>query len=1045
MRALIVDDNAANLALLRALLSGSSYSVEQARHGAEALAKARQSLPDVVISDLLMPVMDGYTLLRQWKADDRLRTVPFIVYTATYTDAADERLALDLGADAFILKPAEPADFLRRLESVLEQTAGEETTPQTPRNGDEETLLEQYSQSLVHKLEQKSLQLREKIRALEQTAQEREKMESALRESEERFSKAFKSSPVAISISRLGDGRFVDVNDAFLDMFGYRREDVIGRSSLDLKMWFKPSDRQALARELQEKGGFRVREFPFPQRNGETGWTLCSAEVAQVGGEPAAVSLFVDITGRKRAEVALAETQRRLSTLVANLPGAVYRSRLDEHWTTEFISESILNITGYPAASFCEGRRRFGDLVHPEDRNRIRDEVAAAVTRRRPYELVYRIHKSTGTVQWIWEQGRAVYDTEGNAQALEGYIADITEQKQADVSIRKLNRLYSVLSSINVLMVGERDRQRLFDEVCRIAVEQGQFDLAWAGDVDTKTQEIELLAIFGAPADKEFIASTRFTACPEDNAGRGTVGEAVRCRRPACRNDLPAEQESSDWLEEFCRRGYRSVISLPVLSGGKCVSVIVLYSREPGFFDRDELQLLSELAEDVSFALAYIEQEKRVHFLAYHDVVTELGNRALLQERLEQALQQARTASHSCALVLMNINNFNDINNTLGHDNGDMVLKEVARRVRLGIWESDTIANLGGDEFAVLLPHLASSRDIDIVVRKIGHVMKAPAMAAGLPVTVDMRIGYAIFPEHADRTELLWQRAGIALRCARDLNRPYMGYEAAIDRYDPSRLALVGGIQHAMDANELVLHYQPKVDLQRGSVVGVEALLRWQHPEQGLVYPDTFIPLVERTGLINPLTTWVLAHAMRQSRTWSRAGATLDVSVNLSVRNLQNPNITKEIIDLARSSRFPLEQLMLEITESAIMVDPEHARRQLMEIHDAGIRFSLDDFGVGQSSLAYLKDLPISALKIDKSFVMGFHDPRNRALVRAAMEMGHSLGMRVTAEGIEDEATCEALRQMGCDTGQGYFISRPVSADNLVRWLKTSPWKLRQE
>ncbi|MDZ7842842.1 MAG: bifunctional diguanylate cyclase/phosphodiesterase [Gammaproteobacteria bacterium] len=352
----------------------------------------------------------------------------------------------------------------------------------------------------------------------------------------------------------------------------------------------------------------------------------------------------------------------------------------------------------------------------------------------------------------------------------------------------------------------------------------------------------------------------------------------------------------------------------------------------------------------------------------------------------------------------------------------------------------DITASLGGDEFAILLPSLADKHDIDRVIGKIRTALHEPFTVHDLPVNVEARLGIALYPTTGSSADLLWQRADIALCAAKELHRSWVVYEPDIDHYDPGRLALIGGLRTALEQNELVLHFQPSIDLGTGRIRGVEALLRWRHPDRGLIYPDEFIPLAERTGLIDALTGWVVASALRQGHDWHSSGVSLDVAVNISVRNLQAPGFCNEILDLARSSGFPLEQLSLEITESAIMADPERARSVLRELYESGIRLSVDDFGTGQSSLAYVRDLPVSTIKIDKSFVIDFKQSRNAAIVSTAIDLGHNLGMTVTAEGVEDEETWRMLRDLGCDVAQGYFFSRPLTVDQLAGWLAESPW-----
>lgn len=426
-------------------------------------------------------------------------------------------------------------------------------------------------------------------------------------------------------------------------------------------------------------------------------------------------------------------------------------------------------------------------------------------------------------------------------------------------------------------------------------------------------------------------------------------------------------------------------------------------------------------------------------YLAYHEPVTELPNRTALQQQLATAVERLAPGGE-LGLLLLNLDYFRDINDSLGHLNGDRLLRAVAGRLQTAVQARGTAASLGGDEFAILLPTLAAETDIAEALGAIQGALLAPIELAGIPLRVEATLGVARFPRDGATVDLLWQHADVALRTAKERHQPCCHYDSSIDHYDPSRLALVGELRTGIDAGQLLLHYQPKIDLRTGRTVGIEALVRWQHPRRGLLYPDTFVPLAERTGLINQLTQWVLEEALRQALSFAEAGLPLELSVNLSARNLHDPSFAGSLLALVKQTAFPRERLTLEITETAIMADPERARAVLGELRAVGIQLSMDDFGIGQSSLTYLKDLPITKMKIDKSFVMGFDQPRNVAIVRSAIDLARNLALNVTAEGIEDASTYEALRELGCDLGQGYFISKPLSPDVLVTWLRQSPF-----
>jgi diguanylate cyclase (GGDEF)-like protein/PAS domain S-box-containing protein len=431
--------------------------------------------------------------------------------------------------------------------------------------------------------------------------------------------------------------------------------------------------------------------------------------------------------------------------------------------------------------------------------------------------------------------------------------------------------------------------------------------------------------------------------------------------------------------------------------------------------------------------------QHKIERLAYSDPVTGLPNRAALQRDLTEALAGAEADSREVALLVLNLDCFRDVNDSLGHQNGDLLLRRVAERLVAAV--GGAVACLGGDEFA-LLRVATGPPDVDRVLAAIDDCLAEPIEVAGIPLAVEATLGIALGPRDGATPALLWQHADVALRTAKERRTRYLHYHPGINQYDPTRLALIGELREAIHHDQLVLHYQPKLDLRSGRTVGVEALVRWNHPARGMIFPDTFIPLAERTGLINPLTRWVVLAALQQGKAFDRAGLPLSLSVNLSARNLHEPGFSQQLLRLVEGVGFPLSRLTLEITETAIMADPVRAKLVLGELHEAGIHLSMDDFGIGQSSLTYLKDLPVTKMKIDKSFIMGFQQPRNACIVRSAIDLARNMGLNVTAEGIEDEATYYALRDLGCDLAQGYFFCKPLGVEPLTTWLRESPWGL---
>jgi diguanylate cyclase (GGDEF)-like protein/PAS domain S-box-containing protein len=428
--------------------------------------------------------------------------------------------------------------------------------------------------------------------------------------------------------------------------------------------------------------------------------------------------------------------------------------------------------------------------------------------------------------------------------------------------------------------------------------------------------------------------------------------------------------------------------------------------------------------------------ERELTRQAFSDHLTGLPNRALLRDRTEQAIRLAGRHGLVAALLLLDLDRFKEVNDTLGHHHGDLLLQQVAERLRGGLRASDTVARLGGDEFAVLLPNVTGVGDATAVAEKLSAAIEAPFVVDGLTLDVDASIGVAAYPDHGAGANELLQRADVAMYAAKASHVSYVVYDPGMDRHSPRRLGLLGQLRRALAAGELVVHYQPKAEVRSGRVTGAEALVRWQHPEYGLLGPGEFVPLAETTGLIRPLTSHVLEAALRQCRAWLDAGHELSVAVNLSTRCLLDLALPEQVTGLLEDAEVAPGRLLLEITESSIMTDPARALEILNRLHALGVQLAIDDFGTGYSSMAYLKSLPVQELKVDRSFVQHLRDSQSDAvIVRTTVDLGHNLGLRVVAEGVEDEATLRELARVGCDSAQGYHLAKPMPAAELDAWL----------
>ena len=427
---------------------------------------------------------------------------------------------------------------------------------------------------------------------------------------------------------------------------------------------------------------------------------------------------------------------------------------------------------------------------------------------------------------------------------------------------------------------------------------------------------------------------------------------------------------------------------------------------------------------------------EEIEHQALHDGLTGLPNRDLFRRRIDDALAEAQQRRTGVSVLLLDLDRFKEINDTLGHQSGDLLLQALAKRLETLIRDTDTVARLGGDEFAIVSPGAGDEGDAFVLAERIRAGLEAPFALAGLTVEVEASVGIALYPDHGDDVEALIRHADVAMYNGKKTHRPML-YSPKDDHYSPDRLALVGELRRAIANRELVIHYQPRVELATGDVHAVEALVRWDHPERGLLSPGEFLPLAEHTGMIRPLTRYVMDAALADCAGWAQEGLRPGVSVNLSARDLLDADLPREVESLLSKHGVDPTLLEVEITEHTILTDPERARIVLERLRELGVRLSIDDFGTGFSSLGQLKRLPVDVLKIDRSFVLNMeHDDNDDVIVRSTIELGHNLGLRVVAEGVETQETWGRLAQLGCDTAQGFFISRPLPRVVLVEWLK---------
>ena len=616
-----------------------------------------------------------------------------------------------------------------------------------------------------------------------------------------------------------------------------------------------------------------------------------------------------------------------------------------------------------------------------------------------------------------------------------GSLRDITERKSFEAKIERLNRVHAVLSGINALIIRVQDRDQLFDGACRVAVDAGKFRMAWVGVVDRDARKIVPAAAAGAqPQDMAFLRE-KFSLAGDAPMGNSLTARAVRDKTAFFCNDTQNDPRIL-FRKEHLESGTRSIAILPLLVSNEVVGVLLLYSGEADFFDAQEVRLLNELAGDISFGLDHIEKSNRLDYLAFYDSLTGLANRSLFLERLSQFVDAARRRRGKLALVLADIERFKSINDSLGRQAGDSLLKQVAERL-VQAAGPDTVARVGADHFAVVLPETKGRSESGRFVERIWHAcFTAPFLLGNTELRISAKAGITLFPNDGGNPEMLLADAEAALQKAKETGESFQFHTRELTAGVAEELALENELRQALEREQFVLYYQPKLDAESRRIVGAEALIRWQSPERGLVPPLKFIPLLEETGLILAVGTWALKRAALDHRRWADLGwAAVRVAVNVSPIQLRRRDFVG-IMQQALSGGATPTGIDLEITESLIMEDVQAIIEKLDSARQFGVGVAIDDFGTGYSSLGYLAKLPVQSLKIDRSFIGAMlPDSGALTLVQTIISLAHSLKLKVIAEGVESEDQATLLCRMRCDQMQGYLFGKPVPFEQMTALL----------
>jgi diguanylate cyclase (GGDEF)-like protein/PAS domain S-box-containing protein len=997
-------------------------------------------------------------------------------------------------------------------------------------------------------------------------------------------------------------GRFLRWNRNFEVVSGYSSAEV---SDLAPLHFFGKADKENVGRKIAKAfaSGHATVEADFVAKDQSKTPYFFTGKRVQIEHKACLIGMGIDISARKRAEHDLHASELQFRQMAENIHDIFYLVDARSNRIL-YVSPAYETISGHTCESLLASPESWTASIHPDDRVTAEANIRKSAPSGH-FDIEYRMVRPDGSIRWIESRGFPVNDATGEMVRVAGVAKDITVQKRDEIRIKRLNRVYAVLSGINTLIVRVTDHATLYREACNIALAAGEFGfvciaipnrvtqifdvVAWAGDAsfaslvrpsgggtrsggaglaataiatakhvlcndiakegdmllhpdealalgyhsaialplivdsesigalvlyagepdffdepeivllnelagdiafaignisrrqklarlartravsseinsaivrihdrDTLTSEacriavdrggyrmaligvadwsaMKIVPIASVGVDPEFLTlvKERFLLSKDASLGNTMSVRAMREKRAIVSNDIRDDAKVM-FAKERVSRGILSMAILPLIVSGEAVGVFNLYAGEAGFFDDEELILLTEMAGNVAFAMDHIDKQARLDYLGYYDELTGLANRKLFLDRVAQYMRSAVSGGHRLALILIDLERFKNINDSLGRPGGDAILRQVAELIAQEEGDANLVARVGADHFAVVMPRVKEESEVARHIQKSGAAFRDHEFRLddGL-FRLAARVGVAMFPDDGSDADTLFKHAEAALKKAKASGERFLFYTQTMTDKAAGTLTLENELRRALDKEEFVLYYQPKVSLGSGKVTGAEALIRWNDPRTGLVPPGHFIPVLEETGLIYDVGRWALRKAIEDFLLWRKAGlAPVRIAVNVSPLQLRNRGFIDEIRQLIGVDTNAAAGLELEITESVIMEDVNHNIASLQAIREMGIGIAIDDFGTGFSSLSYLAKLPVDTLKVDRSFVVGMTDgPQGLALVSTIINLAHSLELKVVAEGVETEEQSRLLRLLRCEEMQGFLFSKPVPAD----------------
>jgi diguanylate cyclase (GGDEF)-like protein/PAS domain S-box-containing protein len=733
---------------------------------------------------------------------------------------------------------------------------------------------------------------------------------------------------------------------------------------------------------------------------------------------------------QRAIERALAETRERLQSIFDSLPDVLWSVELPGE-RIAYVSPASAAIYGRSQEEFLRNPRLWVEVIHEADRPAVLEAWGRLLRGEAPFDVEYRIVRGDGTLRWISDRGRVIRGRDGAPVRVDGLARDISDQMAQRARLARLARIRDLLGAASASFMRVRERQAIFEEFCRIAVSRGGFSLA---RVVVRDHDGRLSIAAGTENSTDAFLRMLEAHNRDPASGTSLLARALRMHQPMVSNDVRNDERIPD-REALTRAGNYSLAILPVQVDGELIGAVILRAQETDYFDQEEMALLGEMIGNLELALELQAKQERLNYLALYDPLTELPNRVLFRERLSQALEDARRSSAQLALTVFDIERFKRVNDTFGPSAGDELLRAVARRLREAAGDASRVARVGGDLFAVMRPDLPGPAD---VVRAIpagaAALFSEPVLIKGQQIRLAAKAGIAVFPDDGADADTLFQNAEAALKRAKETGERFLFYAPYINTRVHEQIELENRLRRAIEERELFLHFQPKVDLASRQITGLEALMRWRGPDNLLVSPGQFVPVLEQTGMILEAGRLAAELAAAAYRGWQTKGLTPPrIAVNVSAVQLRQPDFVTDILGAAGGAEGGVD---IEITESLLMQDVEASIAKLKALREAGLGIALDDFGTGHSSLAYLSRLPIDTVKIDRGFVRGMVEKaEDTSIVTSIISLAQALRLKTVAEGVETEEQARLLRLLRCDQMQGYLFSPPVPAERIAALL----------